>query len=134
MNHWIEDKYFGKPWANGASGPDSFDCYGLVRAVYAAELGIDLPVVPVDAHSPLAVRHAMLNQDEYANWIEVVGDLADFDVVLMSAAKHPHHVGIWICGSMLHSIEGSGVVFQSADSLKRHGWNIVKRYRRKVWK
>ena len=128
--HWAE-KYIGRPWANGASGPESFDCYGLVRAVYAAERGIDLPVICVDAHAPMAVRHAMASQSEYSHWIEIDGAPQDFDVVLMSAARHPHHVGVWVAGGMLHAVEGAGVVHQSRASLAGHGWHMVVIYRRK---
>ena len=46
--HWTAD-YLGKPWRNGADGPDAFDCYGLVRAVYRDRYGIEMPVVSADA-------------------------------------------------------------------------------------
>lgn len=35
-------KYLGKPYQFGARGPDAYDCWGLVRAVYRG-VGIDLP-------------------------------------------------------------------------------------------
>ena len=55
--HWTAD-YLGKPWRNGADGPDAFDCYGLVRAVYRDRYGIEMPVVSADATRVLACLHA----------------------------------------------------------------------------
>ena len=129
MTHWSEN-YIGAGWRNGAQGPNDYDCYGLVRAVYATELGIDLPTIPVDARAPLAVRHAMSDHPEYAQWNEVT-DFRDFDVALMSCARHPHHVGLFAEGRMLHAVEGAGVVRQSLSSLASHRWHIVRLYRRK---
>ena len=44
------NQFFGRPYVDGARGPEAFDCWGLALAV-RAELG--LPELPAD---PLAVR------------------------------------------------------------------------------
>ena len=133
MNHWAE-QYIGQEWANGADGPDAFDCHGLVRAVYRDRAGIVLPVVQVDALAPMAVRRAMRDYD-YSAWQPVATPSRELDVVEMSLSCRPHHVGVYLavdgCG-VLTSVEGSGVVFQTMNSLARHGWNIVACYRRKA--
>jgi len=119
--------YLGKPWANGASGPDSFDCWGLVRAVYSTR-GIELPVVDVDAHRALEVRHAFAIRDNWA----LVDTPSEFSAVLMSKSKHPDHVGVWLPengGAVLHSIQGAGVVLSNKMALKLMGFNVLGFYR-----
>lgn len=131
MTHWAE-KYIGRPWENGACGPDAYDCYGVVRAVYLDQLGVTMPVLDVDALAPLSVRRAMRDYD-YSQWQEIERPEQTFDVVEMSLANRPHHVGVYIDldgGGVLTSIEGAGVIFQTLSSLRRHGWNIVSCYRR----
>ena len=46
--HWTAE-YLGKPWRNGAAGPDAFDCYGLVRAVYRDRYGVEYEIDPLPA-------------------------------------------------------------------------------------
>lgn len=126
MSHWAL-AYLGKPWANGAAGPDAYDCWGLVRRVYAERYGLELPAVDVDAHAPLAVRHAFAAGR--AGW-QAVDDRQEGDVVLMGQARHPHHVGLWLAGGVLHAVEGAGVVHQDLRSLAAHGWRLLGSYRR----
>ena len=128
--HWAEN-YLGRPWINGAEGPDAYDCFSLVRTVLRDRFGVSIPLVNIDAFAPLAVRRAFRDSDEYENWQEVERAEIEGDVLLMSHAKHVHHIGIWTAGGVLHAVEGAGVVHQSPQSLKLHGWNVVVPYRRK---
>lgn len=133
MTHWVETDYLGRPWVAGASGPDAYDCYGLVRAVYRDRLHIDVPPLCVNALSSLSVARAMRDYD-YSDWLEIAAPEREFDVVEMSQAERPHHVGIYLLadgGGVLTSLEGIGVVYQSLRSLASHGWNIVQCYRRR---
>ena len=41
MDWWL--KWVGLPFEDGGRGPHSYDCWGLLRAVYAERLGVDLP-------------------------------------------------------------------------------------------
>lgn len=125
----IVTTYLGKAWVNGGQGPDAYDCWGLVRAIYKNEKSIEIPYFNVDALKPLEVRHAFQETNEYANWREV-SEKQDLDVVLLSQASRPHHVGVWFQGKLLHAVEGAGVVWQAENSLKLHGWNIITTYRR----
>lgn len=134
MTHWAET-YLGRPWVSGAAGPDAYDCYGLVRAVYAGRFGVALPVLEVDAARPLAAARAMRDFEGYGAWVSVDGRPAEGDVIQMGHARHPHHVGIWIDadgGRVLHSVEGTGVLAQPLASLRLHGWNILTIYRRRT--
>lgn len=130
MSHWAET-YIGKAWRNGAAGPDAYDCYGLVRAVYRYRRGVVLPVLDVDALAPICVRRAMRDYD-YSAWQTIAAPAIELDVVEMSLAARPHHVGVYVDidgGGVLTSVEGAGVIFQTLTSLQRHGWNIVACYR-----
>lgn len=134
MTHWALD-YLGKPWVNGAQGPEAYDCWGLVRAVYLRRRGIALPVVEVDAHRPLAVTRAFADPVLHGGWIEVDarGALRELDAIEMSFSRRPHHVGLWVDvdgGGVLAAVEGAGVVFQRRASLAVHGWRILSVYRR----
>ncbi|MBF0339661.1 MAG: C40 family peptidase [Magnetococcales bacterium] len=125
INHWVMD-YLGAPWSPGADGPDFYDCWGLVRAVYRDRYGVDLPVIPADATSPLEIRRAMTDERHRVGW-DAIPYPVDRSVALMSHGKIPHHIGIVVnVGSlqMLHSVEGHGVVLQSMRDLELHGWNI----------
>lgn len=129
MSAWAAD-YIGKPWVNGAAGPEAFDCWGLVRHVYSTRYGIALPAVDVDAHAPLAVRHAFTSGSLAGPW-QPVALYAEGDAILMSHGRHPHHVGLWLAnGCVLHAVEGAGVLAQRPQSLAAHGWRILGAYRR----
>lgn len=127
--HWVTD-YLGKPWASGESGPDAYDCYGLVRAVYRDRFGIDMPLVSADATKLLSCLHVAKNYADYQKWEEVDAP-QEGDVLLMGCARHPHHIGVMVEDRILHSVEGAGVLLQPMDSVKAHGWNILKIYRRR---
>lgn len=132
MNHWAE-AYLGKPWESGASGPQAYDCYGVVRAVYRDRLDIGLPVVTVDAQSARSVVRAVRDYD-HTDWEEIEVPGRDFDVCEMTLAHSPHHVGVYLAidgGGVLTALEGIGVVFQPLASLARHGWTITNSYRRR---
>lgn len=129
MNHWAEE-YIGKPWANGATGPEAYDCFGVVKAVYRDRLRVEVQTVDVNALKTLEVARAMRDYD-YSAWEQVVAPEQEFDVIEMSLNRKPHHVGVFVDGGVLTSVEGSGVIFQTLSSLKRHGWNITNTYRRK---
>ncbi len=43
-------EYLGKPYEAKATGPDSYDCYGLVRS-FANRLGMSLPDIGTPGHT-----------------------------------------------------------------------------------
>jgi len=127
MAHWAE-AYIGTPWANGASGPDAYDCWGLVRTVYAKQLAIGLPAVDVDAHKIALVCRVVSDIKSSLAWRPVTSR-REYDVVLMGRARIPHHVGVCAADGVLHAVEGAGVVLQTERSLIAHGWRVLGRYR-----
>ena len=118
----------GHPWENGAIGPDAFDCWGLVRAYYLQVRGIELPIVDVDATRSMAVAHAFAGHAELASWQEVDAP-SEGDAVLMGQNLRPNHVGLWLRGGVLHSIQGGGVIYTTPLMLRHSGWNILGNYR-----
>lgn len=128
--HWTFD-YLGKPWRNGAAGPDAYDCYGLVRAVYADRYGVQLPVIDTDATKLVACLHALRDYAGYDQWLHV-SEPEEGDVLQMGCAHHPHHVGVYVApGRVLHSVQGAGVVLQPFGSLPLSGWHVLEMYRRR---
>ena len=58
MDWWA--RYIGLPFQDGGRGPHAFDCWGLVRDVYARELAVALPSYgEISARDLVRVAHAM---------------------------------------------------------------------------
>lgn len=91
------DKEMGKPYKWGGTGPDSYDCSGLVYSVYG-KLGISLPRT---ASSQASVGIKVAKEDlEY-------GDLVFF----ARDGKNINHVGIYVGdGEMIHAPQTGDVV------------------------
>lgn len=120
----------GKPWTNGGNGPESYDCWGLVRAYYQQVRGTWLPVVDVDATRSLAVAHAFAGHAELGNW-EQVESPKEGCAVLMARGRMPNHVGLWLGGGVLHSVQGAGVIYTTALMIRHSGFSILGHYRLK---
>lgn len=131
--HWA-NRYIGLPWENGAQGPEAYDCWGLVRAVYRLHYGIDLPVLDVDAMDVRAVMRRIGSETRGDRWTEVQVP-GDGDVVALRQARNPSHCGVWIespshgISGLLHAVRGAGVVFSSLAHLRIAGWAGLRYYR-----
>ena len=79
----LEDQV-GKPYVWGATGPESFDCSGLVRYVYKNALGKEIPRVSYDQSN---LGQAVDKKDLQ------VGDLIFFDTMKKGRVSH---VGMYI--------------------------------------
>lgn len=131
--HWAAS-YLGKPWKPGACGPDAYDCWGLLRAVYRARAGIELPEAGVAqvTHSLRDVIKRFADDQLYGGWRKIDAPGRDLDGALMAQAKNPIHVGLWLTadgGKMLHAISGGGVVAMNATSLASAGFKVLAWYR-----
>lgn len=87
----------GKPYQWGGTGPDSYDCSGLVYSLYG-KLGISLPRVASD-------------QSKVGIYVPK-GELAYGDLVFFAKdGKNVHHVGIYVGdGYMVHAPQTGDVV------------------------
>lgn len=114
----------------GAQGPDSFDCWGLVRFVLLHEYGYNVPPVNINPNNLRDVLSAFHADLAFQAFVEV-DKPQDGDVVLMRQAKNPVHAGIWLDvdgGGVLHCCRNSGVVFQDVPSLNATGWFLHSYY------
>ena len=98
--------YVGLPFRDKGRSDAGLDCWGLVRLVYARELGIALPsyaetYVSVEERREIA---AVIDQEQTpAIWRPVTWPGAAFDVLLFTVGDYPSHVGLVVtAGLMLH--------------------------------
>lgn len=119
----------GKPWERYASGPDAFDCWGLVRYWYGSYLGIDLPSVLVDVRDTLSVARHIKNAQDGSDWSPLVTPEPNC-VVAMGKGSVITHVGIHVDGGyVLHcSSEAGAVVVQALSAIERQ-WPTTRFYK-----
>lgn len=91
----------GAPYVWGGSGPDVFDCSGLVQWSYA-HAGLQLPRVAADQYN--VGQHVDLNQLE-------PGDLLFWATDISNPATI-HHVAMYIGGGMMIAAPHTGTVVQ----------------------
>ena len=122
----------GKPWVSGASGPDAFDCWGLLRFVYAARRGFTLPAF--EGVKTLGLSGVVKTaKQQVAEW-ERLESPVHFAAVGISENRAIHHVGIWLDeagGGILHTFQGGGVVFQRPAAIRSKGMQNFTFYNRK---
>lgn len=127
--------YVGLPFADGGRGPEAYDCWGLVRAVYARELGIELPAYgEISARDLARVSRAMGTGQAEDCW-RVVESPRPHDVVLMRAAAGSRavvHVGVAVDPHRLLHVEAatSAVVVPMAHLSVAGRITGFRRYRR----
>lgn len=130
MNHWAT-QYIGLPWRRGATGPQAFDCWGLVVQVQATRFNVAMPSI---AALPGTLREVAAAIAEHRQGWSQVDTPKEGDVVLMSRTRIPMHIGVWIIanghGGVLHCSELAGVTFNRAQALRAQGWGHVTYWRR----
>lgn len=119
--------YIGLPWKAGATGPDAYDCWGLLRHVQLKYFGIILPEIVVgDAATCREMFNEKINNHD---WV-LVQYPQHGDGVLLRGGNEPH-VGIWLDidgGGILHALEGVGVVFNNPRGLPGMGFGRATYY------
>ncbi|WP_306043664.1 NlpC/P60 family protein [Mameliella sp. MMSF_3455] len=104
MSCWAV-KYLGIPQQDHGRTRDGADCWGLVRLVYAGELGIELPsyteVCP-DLAERAELGALITGERDKGPWREV-DEIAAFDVLLFRIGPHATHVAVAVDDrDMLH--------------------------------
>lgn len=118
---WAE-QYMGKPFEFKGRGPDTFDCWGLVKLVLSEQYGIELPdyeypdwhsISPTRARAiiDMHIHHGLAH-----GWTPVLraerGDLIIFHV-----GAHKSHIGLMLNAvHMLHAPEGSTSRIERVDT------------------
>ena len=99
------NQYIGIPFEDCGRTPHGWDCWGLVRYVYAEHLSIELPEFDYRDTSNLA-EVAGLFDSGLDRWQEVTTP-ETFDVVLLVLAGRATHCGVYVGGNrMLHVLHG----------------------------
>lgn len=127
-----ERRYLGGKWAVGGDST-GLNCWELVQAVYRNQFGIELPAMQVDGNSVLAAMREFIRNPEYANWVTVQDAPDEFHVLLMGKGIRSAHVGVWskhYGGSILHSVQGAGVILTPSARLHELGYKIQSCWRR----
>lgn len=120
--------YIGLPWRAGATGPDEYDCWGLLRHIEAVYFNVYLPQILVgDEAACREMFDVKINSHEW----ESVQYPRHGDGVLLRGGSSPH-VGVWLDfdgGGILHAIEKHGVIFTQPRGLVSLGFGRSAYYR-----
>jgi hypothetical protein len=112
--------YLGKPWVRFGRGPDSFDCWGLVRHFYAQEFDLDLPLHVIAPERLAEVVKTMRSSLEN-DWVQVE-EMQENCLVVMSSKRQPHHVGACISHrekTVLHCASNQNTCCQPLSHIER---------------
>lgn len=128
--------YLGKPWVSGACGPDAFDCWGLLWAVYRTEFGLEVPRFPgVRECGVREVTRLIAETSGGSEWDALTAPEHGCAVAMGKNARLSH-VGLFLDldgGLVLHAAEGRNVVAESLAKLRQFGINRQAFYRPRSW-
>lgn len=127
MNAIEANAYIGRPWIDGARGPDAFDCWGLLRWIEDKHFGLMLPDLPA---LPDETRNLYREQIETGAWT-VIDQPVHGSGALLRGGDRPH-VGVFLDidgGGVLHAQEGVGVMFTAKQQLRMMGYPRASWYR-----
>lgn len=105
MKHWAAP-LIGKPYELGASGPDSFDCVGLVRYYFEHRHGLALPDYRLHQDGPLDLQRFV----RATRWRCASGAPQDEDVLTMDSFEGPH------VGVVVRTCEGLGLLHAAGNN------------------
>lgn len=118
---WWE-KYIGTPFEEKGRGPDTFDCWGLVRWVYLHDhpRKIELPsYTECYEHTNEREKLARVIVDERQKKWQKVEQPQEFDAILLRMRGVPMHVGVVTKKNhMIHCAEGINTYEESFKSLR----------------
>jgi len=111
---WL-NRYVGAPFVSCGRTVAGLDCWGLVRLIYAQELGMELPSYgEISAHDLVRVSREITDGKDGDVWADVAkADLKAFDVVVMRyhGSRRIGHVGVLAdATTMIHVEEASAAV------------------------
>jgi cell wall-associated NlpC family hydrolase len=119
--------FVGLPWSERGRGPQSYDCWGLLRAAFEVGTGIELPshAGAYSAADQAEVRS--LIEGSRGDWNRVPGGQERaFDGVVMRL-NGELHVGIVVRrGRLLHVRRGA---LSAIEPISRFGTNDLELYR-----
>lgn len=130
--HWAAP-LIGRPYRRGAGGPDAFDCWGLVRWVFAQVHGISMPLVAVDDEGVDNVA-AIKRAAAVSGWRPSGARSPAADDIVLMHGPAGRHVGVIVDANgglfLLHALERVGVCLQPLTDLSRLGFSGFTYWRR----
>jgi cell wall-associated NlpC family hydrolase len=120
------EKYLGKPFVDGGRGPDGYDCWGLVLAIYRNDFGVRIPLdYDISAYATMAVVRAFSHQMTDGDWTLLTTPATPSVLGLAMHPEHPdlvNHCGVYLGkGLMIHALKPTGVVVQRTDDPRIKG-------------
>ena len=116
---------------NGQSIEEGYDCLSFTRLVQKEMFGRALPEIHIENDSVASFIKAAIESEKTYNWVQSK-EPEHGCIVELSRSKVPHHCGTYIdlidprtgvrVKGLLHSLKGSGVIFDPWISLKAAGW------------
>jgi cell wall-associated NlpC family hydrolase len=108
MRGW-EARYVGMPYVDGGRNDKGVDCWGLVRLIYAEQLGIELPSYgEISAEDLLKVARRITAGKDGEEWENVTREtIQPFDVCVMRfhGVRTVGHVGIVVTKKTIIHVE-----------------------------
>lgn len=128
MNSHDVNSLLDLPYEDGAFGPDSFNCWGLLYYVQINYFRTNMPVAPIGDGD--ACRAMFEGQLKGGAWTEL-GAPEHGCGALLRGGETPH-VGIYLDldgGGILHSMIGAGVIWTPLGRLRALNFGRTKYYR-----
>lgn len=117
------------PWAEGAEGPDAWDCMAFSRHIQKHHFGIELPRVVIPDYDDSRALVALLNGHGDRQQWHLVNKPQHGDMVLV---RTPMHIGTWLDiegGRVLHCVRGAGVLSTPTSSWHVSGFGRRQYFR-----
>jgi cell wall-associated NlpC family hydrolase len=115
----------GKSYEIGASGPESYDCWGLVKVVQKELFDRNLPDI---SQSPSSLKNLIVFVREHSarkEWRVSENKFQHGQLVEMSKNENPFHIGVYLDydgGGILHALGKIGVCFDKPQFMQLMGW------------
>jgi len=116
----------GTPYVEGTNGPDTYDCWGISKAIQKELFNRELPSID---NPPINTRHLMKFVREHPirkMWQENKdGKRVNGQLIELGHGKYPYPIGTYFDyegGSILHAVNPAGVCLDRIITMKASGW------------
>lgn len=130
-DEWINE-VSGKPWVNRASGPDSFDCWGLVVDYFRRVKQVDIISVPGYSDGSCSFSSGMTFMVD--NGFITQSSIDEALIFTQFVGGEATHVGILIGDRVIHALGSDESGGQVYNHTMTHIRRIFKGDRLEFWK